>query len=70
MPTYSQWQRFAVGQDQDENFTQEFLRHAMAIFSKIWKQQSPISAQEKSQFSVSPKKIRQVCVSTKKIFLI
>lgn len=49
-----------MGQDQDTNFTKEFLGHAMAIFSKIWKQQSPISAQEKSQFSVSPKKIRQV----------
>lgn len=60
LPTYSQWQRFIVGQDQDENFTKEFLTRAMGIFSKIWKQQSSVSAQEKPQFSISPKKIRQV----------
>ncbi|RZC36726.1 DBB domain containing protein [Asbolus verrucosus] len=57
-PTYFQWQRLSVGQDQDENFTKEFLGHAMSILSRIWKQQTSVS-QEKSYFSVSPKKIRQ-----------
>jgi phosphoinositide 3-kinase adaptor protein 1 len=57
-PTYFQWQRLSVGQDQDENFTKEFLGQAMSILSRIWKQQTSVS-QEKSYFSVSPKKIRQ-----------
>ncbi|XP_064213950.1 phosphoinositide 3-kinase adapter protein 1 isoform X1 [Tribolium castaneum] len=57
-PTYFQWQRLGVGQDQDENFTKEFLGHAMSILSRIWKQQTSVT-QEKSYFSVSPKKIRQ-----------
>ncbi|XP_063912859.1 phosphoinositide 3-kinase adapter protein 1 isoform X2 [Zophobas morio] len=57
-PTYFQWQRLSVGQDQDENFTKEFLGHAMSILSRIWKQQTS-GTQEKSYFSVSPKKIRQ-----------
>lgn len=58
--TYSQWQRQSVGQDQDTNFTKEFLSQAMAILSRIWKQQSSVTAQEKTQFTVTPKKIRQV----------
>lgn len=60
LPTYFQWQRQSVGQDQDQTFTKEFLSQAMAILSKIWKQQSSVIAQEKSCFSVTPKKIRQV----------
>ncbi|CAH1099594.1 unnamed protein product [Psylliodes chrysocephalus] len=59
LPTYFHWQRQCVGQDQDENFTKEFLAQAMAILSKVWKQQISITAQEKSCFSVTPKKIRQ-----------
>ncbi|XP_060526369.1 phosphoinositide 3-kinase adapter protein 1 [Cylas formicarius] len=59
LPTYHQWQRQSVGQDQDETFTKEFLGHAMTILSKIWKQQSSVMAQEKACFSVTPKKIRQ-----------
>nr|XP_023016223.1 uncharacterized protein LOC111505611 [Leptinotarsa decemlineata] len=59
LPTYFQWQRQSVGQDQDENFTKEFLGQAMAILSRVWKQQSSVIAQEKSCFSVTPKKIRQ-----------
>ncbi|KAJ8940957.1 hypothetical protein NQ318_006808 [Aromia moschata] len=59
LPTYFQWQRQCVGQDQDENFTKEFLGQAMAILSRVWKQQSSVIAQEKSCFSVNPKKIRQ-----------
>ncbi|XP_049821513.1 phosphoinositide 3-kinase adapter protein 1 isoform X2 [Aethina tumida] len=59
LPTYFQWQRKAVGQDQDENFTKDFLSQAMAILSKVWKQQSSALAQENSFFSVTPKKIRQ-----------
>ncbi|KAJ8984760.1 hypothetical protein NQ317_005025 [Molorchus minor] len=59
LPTYFQWQRQCVGQDQDENFTKEFLGQAMAILSRVWKQQSSVIAQEKSCFSVTPKKIRQ-----------
>lgn len=57
-PTYFQWQRQGVGQDQDENFTKEFLGQAMSILSRIWKLQTSVT-QEKSYFSVSPKKIRQ-----------
>ncbi|KAK9693547.1 Dof, BCAP, and BANK (DBB) motif [Popillia japonica] len=59
LTTYSQWQRHIVGEDQDETFTKEFLGAAMTIFTRVWKQQSSISAQEKSHFSVSPKKVRQ-----------
>ncbi|XP_018564271.1 phosphoinositide 3-kinase adapter protein 1 isoform X2 [Anoplophora glabripennis] len=59
LPTYFQWQRQCVGQDQDENFTKEFLGQAMTILSRVWKQQSSVIAQEKSCFSVTPKKIRQ-----------
>ncbi|XP_076257684.1 DBB domain-containing protein stumps isoform X2 [Rhynchophorus ferrugineus] len=59
LPSYYQWQRQSVGQDQDETFTKEFLAQAMTILSKIWKQQSSVIAQEKSYFSVTPKKIRQ-----------
>ncbi|XP_018333041.1 phosphoinositide 3-kinase adapter protein 1 [Agrilus planipennis] len=59
LPTYFQWMRYRVGQDQDENFTKEFLASAMAIFSKVWKQQSSVFSGEKSQFSVLPKKIKQ-----------
>lgn len=60
LTTYSQWQRHIVGEDQDETFAKEFLGAAMTIFTRVWKQQSSISAQEKSHFSVSPKKVRQV----------
>lgn len=60
LPTYFHWQRQCVGQDQDENFTKEFLGQAMTILSRVWKQQSSVIAQEKSCFSVTPKKIRQV----------
>ncbi|KRT80625.1 hypothetical protein AMK59_5712 [Oryctes borbonicus] len=59
LTTYSQWQRHIVGEDQDENFAKEFLSAAMTIFTRVWKQQCSISAQEKSHFSVSPKKVRQ-----------
>nr|CAH7728638.1 unnamed protein product [Callosobruchus chinensis] len=59
LPTFFQWQRQMVGQDQDENFTKEFLGQAMAILSRIWKQQSSVIAQEKACFSITPKKIRQ-----------
>ncbi|XP_045478573.1 phosphoinositide 3-kinase adapter protein 1 isoform X1 [Harmonia axyridis] len=59
LPTYFKWQRMSVGQDQDENFTKEFIGHAMSILARVWKQQSSVAAQEKSCFSVSPKKIRQ-----------
>ncbi|KAL1505425.1 hypothetical protein ABEB36_004997 [Hypothenemus hampei] len=59
LPSYFQWQRQSVGQDQDETFTKEFLSQAMTIFSKIWKQQSSVLSQEKSCFSITPKKIRQ-----------
>ncbi|KAF5307318.1 hypothetical protein FQR65_LT07034 [Abscondita terminalis] len=61
LPTYSQWQRLSVGmdQDQDENFTKEFLGTAVAILSKIWKQQTSIVPQQKSLFSILPKKVRQ-----------
>lgn len=59
LTSYHQWQRQSVGQDQDQTFTKEFLSQAMAILSKIWKQQSSVIAQEKSCFSVTPKKIRQ-----------
>ncbi|XP_044761874.1 phosphoinositide 3-kinase adapter protein 1 isoform X2 [Coccinella septempunctata] len=59
LPTYFKWQRMTVGQDQDENFTKEFIGHAMSILARVWKQQSSVAAQEKSCFSVSPKKIRQ-----------
>ncbi|XP_030756776.1 phosphoinositide 3-kinase adapter protein 1 isoform X2 [Sitophilus oryzae] len=59
LPSYFQWQRQTVGQDQDEAFTKEFLDHAMSILAKIWKQQSSVIAQEKACFSVTPKKIRQ-----------
>lgn len=62
LTTYFQWQRHSVGRDQDENFTKEFLGQAMAILSRVWKQQSSVIAQEKSCFSVTPKKIRQVSV--------
>lgn len=60
LTTYFHWQRQSVGQDQDENFTKEFLGQAMAILSRVWKQQSSVIAQEKSCFSVTPKKIRHV----------
>lgn len=60
MTSYFQWQRHGVGQDQDENFTKEFLGQAMVILSRVWKQQSSIVSQEKTCFSVTPKKIRQV----------
>lgn len=60
LATYSQWQRQSVGQDQDSNFTKEFLSQAMAILSRVWKQQSSVVSQEKAQFTVTPKKIRQV----------
>ncbi|XP_017787311.1 PREDICTED: phosphoinositide 3-kinase adapter protein 1 [Nicrophorus vespilloides] len=56
--SYSQWQRRGVGQDQDAKFVQDFVTAAMAIFTKVWKQQSSIATEENSQFSVSPKKIR------------
>ncbi|KAK9877610.1 hypothetical protein WA026_019280 [Henosepilachna vigintioctopunctata] len=59
LPTYFKWQRMSVGQDQDEHFTKDFISHAMAILARVWKQQSSVAAQEKSCFSVSPKKIRQ-----------
>ncbi|KAK4881124.1 hypothetical protein RN001_004443 [Aquatica leii] len=61
LPTYPQWQRLGVGmdQDQDENFTKEFLGTAVSILSKIWKQQTSIVPQQKSLFSVVPKKVRQ-----------
>ncbi|XP_066146794.1 phosphoinositide 3-kinase adapter protein 1 isoform X1 [Euwallacea fornicatus] len=59
LSSYHQWQRQSVGQDQDQTFTKEFLNQAMAILSKIWKQQSSVIAQEKSCFSVTPKKIKQ-----------
>lgn len=59
LPNYFQWQRQSVGQDQDETFTKEFLSQAMAILTRIWKQQSSVIAQEKSCFSVTPKKIRK-----------
>lgn len=57
--SYSQWPRMEVGQDQDENFAKEFLAKAMAIFTKVWKHQSVVTSQDKSQFSISPKKVRQ-----------
>uniref|UniRef100_A0A6P7HEX1 Uncharacterized protein LOC114347828 n=1 Tax=Diabrotica virgifera virgifera TaxID=50390 RepID=A0A6P7HEX1_DIAVI len=59
LPTYFQWHRKCVGHDQDENFTKEFLGQAMTILSKVWKQQISIISQDKSYFSISPKKIRQ-----------
>lgn len=59
MPSYNQWQRLGVGQDQDENFTKDFLTTAMSIISKVWKKQSSVVPQEKSQFSISPKKVKQ-----------
>lgn len=59
LPTYYQWHRKCVGQDQDETFTKEFLGQAMAILSRVWKQQISIISQEKSYFSITPKKIRQ-----------
>ncbi|KAF5304250.1 hypothetical protein FQA39_LY09777 [Lamprigera yunnana] len=61
LQTYSQWQRLGVGmeQDQDENFTKEFLGTAVTILSRIWKQQTSIVPQQKSLFSVHPKKVRQ-----------
>ncbi|XP_019758359.2 phosphoinositide 3-kinase adapter protein 1 isoform X2 [Dendroctonus ponderosae] len=59
LPLYFQWQRQSVGQDQDQTFTKKFLNQAMTILSKIWKQQSSVTAQEKSGFSVTPKKIKQ-----------
>ncbi|CAG9772639.1 unnamed protein product [Ceutorhynchus assimilis] len=59
LPLYFQWQRQSVGQDQDQNFTKEFLNQAMAILSKIWKQQSSVVSQEKACFTISPKKIKQ-----------
>ncbi|XP_028128582.2 phosphoinositide 3-kinase adapter protein 1 isoform X1 [Diabrotica virgifera virgifera] len=59
LPTYFQWHRKCVGHDQDENFTKEFLGQAMTILSKVWKQQMSIISQDKSYFSISPKKIRQ-----------
>lgn len=54
------WQRLSVGVDQDENFTKEFLGHAVAILSRVWKQQTSVCPQQKPLFSISPKKIRQV----------
>lgn len=60
LTTYYQWQRHSVGQDQDEHFTKEFLGQAMSILSRVWKQQCSVISQEKSCFSVTPKKIRQV----------
>ncbi|KAL3279690.1 hypothetical protein HHI36_017196 [Cryptolaemus montrouzieri] len=59
LPTYFKWQRMPVGQDQDETFTKDFIGQAMTILARVWKQQSSVAAQEKTCFSVSPKKIRQ-----------
>ncbi|XP_050293910.1 uncharacterized protein LOC126734365 isoform X2 [Anthonomus grandis grandis] len=59
LPTYFQWQRHSVGQDQDQTFTKEFLGHAIAILSRIWKKQNSVIGQDKSCFSVTPKKVRQ-----------
>ncbi|CAG9857713.1 unnamed protein product [Phyllotreta striolata] len=59
LPTYFQWRRRGVGQDQDENFTKEFLGQAMAVLSAVWKRQISVTSQEKACFSVTPKKIRQ-----------
>nr|XP_022904988.1 uncharacterized protein LOC111417055 isoform X1 [Onthophagus taurus]XP_022904989.1 uncharacterized protein LOC111417055 isoform X1 [Onthophagus taurus] len=59
LTTFSQWQRYAVGEDEDETFTKEFLSAAVTIFMKILKQQISVSNQEKSHFSVLPKKVRQ-----------
>ncbi|KAK5649603.1 hypothetical protein RI129_000632 [Pyrocoelia pectoralis] len=57
--TYAQWQRLSVGLDQDENFSKEFLSTAVSILSRVWKQQTSIAPQQKSLFSVLPKKVRQ-----------
>ncbi|XP_031337881.1 phosphoinositide 3-kinase adapter protein 1 [Photinus pyralis] len=59
LPTYTQWQRLSVGLDQDENFSKEFLSTAVSILSRVWKQQTSIAPQQKSLFSVLPKKVRQ-----------
>ncbi|KAF2894493.1 hypothetical protein ILUMI_11693 [Ignelater luminosus] len=59
LSTYSQWQRLSVGLDQDENFSKEFLGTAVSILSRVWKQQTSVTPQQKSLFSVLPKKVRQ-----------
>ncbi|XP_050293410.1 uncharacterized protein LOC126733955 isoform X2 [Anthonomus grandis grandis] len=58
LPTYFQWKRLLVGQDQDQTFTKEFLGDSIAILSKIWKKQNADIGQDKSFFSVTPKKVR------------
>ena len=62
LTTYTQWHRLGVGEDQDEIFAKEFLDAAMKIYTKVLKYQSSVTAQEKAQFSVLPKKVRHVSI--------
>ncbi|XP_044741541.1 phosphoinositide 3-kinase adapter protein 1 isoform X2 [Chrysoperla carnea] len=54
---YHHWKRIAV-KDQDPQLVGEFLDSAMTIISRIARQQYIAAQQEKSQFSVVPKKVK------------
>lgn len=58
---FSQWKRFTLGAEQDEDFTfiNSFMTTALSMLTKTLNQQYTSSSQEKSQFSVMPKKVRQ-----------
>lgn len=60
LSTYRQWQRHFVGQDQDEDFTKEFLIAAINILTKVTRQEQQKAIEERTTFSVMPKKVKQV----------
>lgn len=56
--SYQQWKRLTV-RDQDEVFVRNFLDLAMNTLARSWRQQRKHG--EKAQFSLHPKKVREVC---------
>lgn len=58
--SYKQWNRYPVGQDQDENFARDFLSAAMGILTKVARQQQAASIEERTSFSIIPKKVKKV----------
>lgn len=62
LTAYTQWVRHQVGQDQDQDFARDFISAAMGILTKVTRQQYAASMEERTTFSVMPKKVKQVSI--------
>lgn len=58
--SYRQWSRHQVGQDQDQDFARDFMAAAVGTMTKVARQQHAAALEERTTFSIMPKKVKQV----------